>query len=76
MPDNHKQKTALFSKGIKYLCNCPNYNHYHVCKHALAVGLVKQEITVPTRFSTNTVGKRKAPAGASLTKRSKCLVID
>ena len=52
------------------------YNHYHRCKHTIAVGLWKKEICVPIRFSTETVGKRKASAGASLHKRSKCLVID
>ncbi len=32
--------------------------------------------TVPLRFNANHVGKRKAPAGASLTKRSRCLEVD
>ena len=72
----HPQKNALKEKGIIYKCNCPNFAHYYTCKHCLAVGLWKKEITVPTRFSTTTVGKRKAPAGASLMKRTKCMVID
>ena len=73
---DHLQAIALKEKGILYTCNCPEYNHYHRCKHTIAVGLWKKEICVPIRFSTETVGKRKASAGASLHKRSKCLVID
>ena len=74
--DSHPQKATLAAVGIRYACNCQNFNHYHTCKHAIAFGLFKKEVTVPARFSTETVGKRKAPAGASLSKRSKCLVID
>ena len=73
---NHMQKEALSEVGIVYECNCPEFNHYYRCKHCLALGLFKKEIKVPDRFSTETVGKRKAPAGASLSKRSHCLKID
>ena len=50
----------------------------YVVKHVLAWGLFRNPeiVKVPVRFSMETVGKRKAPAGASLTKRSKCLVVD
>ena len=34
------------------------------------------QVEVPTKFNTDFVGKRKAPAGASLSKRGKCLSID
>ena len=40
------------------------------------MGLTKGLAKVPDRFSMATVAKRKAPAGASLSKRSKCMVID
>jgi hypothetical protein len=35
-----------------------------------------QEDTIPTRFSAAAVGKRKAPAGAVVRKRSGALVVD
>ena len=72
----HPQKEALKEVGIAYECNCPQFNHYHVCKHSLCVGLWQSKVEVPLRFSTETVAKRKAPAGASLSKRSRCMVID
>ena len=76
VPDDHIQKKTLAEAGILYVCDCPSFAHYHVCKHCLAFALFKKETTVPLRFSTDTVGKRKAPAGASLSKRTRCLVID
>ena len=66
----------LGEAGIMYMCSCPRFGHYHRCKHALAYALFKKESKVPTCFSTATAGKRKAPAGASLSKRSRCLMID
>ena len=72
----HTQYAALCEASIAYTCNCPRFMHYHYCKHALAVGLHFGSVQVPLRFSTVTVGKRKAPAGASLTKRSHCLQVD
>ena len=50
--------------------------HYHVCVHVLAVSIGCDDRPVPTKFSTKTCGKRKAPAGASLSKRGHCLLID
>ena len=76
VPDDHIQQKTLAEAGILYTCDCPNFAHYHVCKHCLAFALFKKETAVPLRFSTDTVGKRKAPAGASLSKRTRCLVID
>ena len=72
----HKQKECLKEKGIVYTCNCPQFSHYYECKHSLLVGLWQKKVCVPVRFSTATVGKRKAPAGAKLSKRSRALVID
>ena len=62
--------------GICYKCTCPFFNHYHYCKHSLCLGLHLQVATVPLRLCTKTAGKRKARAGASLSKRSRCLEID
>ena len=76
VPDTHPQKKALETVGIFFECNCPQFNHYYVCKHCLAMGLTKGLAKVPDRFTMVTVAKRKAPAGASLSKRSKCMVID
>ena len=73
---SHKQYEQLKEIGICYTCTCPDFQHYFRCKHCLAWGLHKKQCQVPDRFSTVTVGKRKAPAGASLTKRSKALVMD
>ena len=66
----------LRAKGIAYTCTCPRFQHYHFCKHSLAAGIHFRVTTVPLRFNANHVGKRKAPAGASLTKRSRCLEVD
>ena len=74
--DTHPRREVLAEIGIKYTCTCPAFLHYHVCKHCLAYSLHKKEITVPKRFSLQTAGKRKAPAGASLSKRSKALIVD
>ena len=76
IPDDHPKKELLRENGITFSCTCPHYNHYHCCKHCVALGLFFKTIQVPARFSTVPVGKRKAPAGASLTKRGKCLQID
>ena len=62
--------------GIAYTCTCPQFNHYFNCKHCIAMGLHLKKVKVPDRFSMQVVGKRKAPAGASLSKRSRCLEVD
>lgn len=67
---------VLKGAGVCYKCTCPDYLHYHRCKHALSLALYRKEVSVPQRFSTRVAGKRKAIAGASLRKRSKCLEID
>jgi len=76
LPKNLTKKTMLHEVGICYLCSCPHFNHYHVCKHVLAMGMTKKMVNVPKKFSTETAGKRKATAGASPPKRPKCLSID
>lgn len=76
IPDSHPRKLELKEKGIVYTCTCPRYHHYHFCKHSLALGLKTGEVKVPLRFSKVTAGKRKAPAGASLRKRTKALEVD
>lgn len=47
-----------------------------MCNHSIAWGLHLKMIKVPLRFDASNVGKRKAPAGASITKRSRCLQVD
>ena len=76
VPTGHPQRDALAAVGIPYLCTCPRFMHYHVCKHSIAYGLHTKMCKVPLRFDETNVGKRKAPAGASLTKRSRCLQVD
>ena len=76
VPDDHPQLEGLRAQGITYMCSCPRFQHYHYCKHAIAAGLHFKTVKVPLRFDARSVGKRKAPAGASLTKRSRCLTID
>lgn len=72
----HRHYGALASAGIMYKCNCPQFMHYYNCKHAVGYALYTNGVHAPTVFSTKTVGKRKAPAGAKLGKRSHCLAID
>ena len=74
--EDHPRCAALKAHGIMYPCSCPQFRHYHVCKHVIAFGLHQKTITVPLRFSSVAIGKRKAKAGASLSKRSRCLQID
>ena len=76
LPDDYPNGRQLKEVGIHYTCTCPRFNHYHVCKHVLAVALHFKQTTVPTRFSCQYVGKRKAPAGASCSRRSRALEID
>ena len=76
VPESHRQKKALAEAGIFFLCNCPQFNHYHYCKHSICAALWKGLTKVPVKFSTEIVGKRKAPAGASLSKRTHFLTID
>ena len=74
--DAHRQHQTLKDNGICFTCNCPRFNHYHYCKHSLAIGIHFGLTKVPLCFNANPVGKRKAPAGASLTKRSRALCVD
>ena len=72
---DHPKAEALREAGICYTCSCPQFNHYFNCKHCIAMGLHLKKVKVPDRFSMQVVGKRKAPAGASLSKRGHCLTI-
>jgi len=74
IPVTHRHMTALAKVGVIYKCNCPQFMHYHVCKHVIGVAL-ETGTPAPAAFSTAIVGKRAAPAGAKLTKRAKCLSI-
>ena len=76
IPDGHPRRGALLEAGTAYTCTCPKFLHYHSCKHTVAFGLHNKCVKVPLRYDTTTVGKRKAPAGASLTKRGRCMAID
>ena len=75
---DHPRCTDLAKVGIIYSCNCPQYNHYHVCKHALGLACAQQDsgVVVPTEFSVQTVGKRSASPGAKSSKRANCLALD
>ena len=73
---DHPKTEVLRENGICFTCSCPQFNHYYSCKHSVALALHLNKIKVPVRFSTQVVGKRKAPAGASLSRRGHCLVID
>ena len=73
---DHPRRSALLEAGTAYTCTCPKFLHYHSCKHTIAFGLHNKCVKVPLRYDTTTVGKRKAPAGASLTKRGRCMAID
>ena len=75
IPITHRHMSALANAGIVYKCNCPDFMHYHVCKHAIGYAIEQSKTTVPTSFSTATVGKRGASPGAKLAKRGKCLAI-
>ena len=75
-PEEHPHYAPLAKVGIVNKCNCPQFLHYHWCKHAIGYALYDEEVAVPTRFSTLTVGKRKAPEGAKPSKRTHCLAID
>ena len=76
IPSYHSKKEVLKAIGISYTCSCPQFRHYHVCKHVLAMGIYEGTFEMPTRFSTQPVGQRKAPAGATLSKRTHCMIID
>ena len=75
-PATQRHYNALKSVGIAYKCNCPQFMHYYNCKHAVGWALYNNVVQTPNVFSTQAVGKRKAPAGAKPGKRSQCLVID
>ena len=52
---------------------CPAFLHYHVCKHCLAYGLAKKEVTVPKRVSLQTAGMNRgceAAAAISISLRT------
>ena len=71
----HPSAAELAKQGIIYKCNCPKYTHYHTCQHALGYAIFKSEQRAPAEFSTAIVGKRAAPAGATLSQRGHCLSI-
>mmetsp|Transcript_50228 Transcript_50228/g.107290 ORF Transcript_50228/g.107290 Transcript_50228/m.107290 type:complete len:97 (-) Transcript_50228:72-362(-) len=73
---DYQQRALLSEAGIDYMCNCPRFMHYHKCKHVLAINVGLNDKKVPTKFSQKVCGKRKAPAGATLSKRGHCLHID
>ena len=62
----HPKHDVLKDNGICYMCTCPDFLHYHRCKHSVGFSLYMKEVTVPKRFSTKVAGKRKAPAGESM----------
>ena len=64
VPEDHPHRKALLENGIAYRCNCPDFNHHHRCKHAIAMSIILKGIKVPVRFSAKAMGKRKAPAGS------------
>ena len=72
---DHPKTEALRENGICFTCSCPQFNHYYNCKHCIALALHLKKIKVPVRYSTQVVGKRKAPAGASLSRSGHCLLI-
>ena len=76
IPDDHLRKEDLAAAGIYYTCTCPQYSHYHVCKHVLALGLAFGKTTAPLNASNVTVGVRSAPPGVTLAKRTHCMIID
>lgn len=76
VPAEQPNYAALAAEGILYTCNCPQFMHYHHCKHVIGYALYESDLQVPTHYSTLTVGKRKAPEGAKPTKRGHCLLID
>jgi len=57
------QVSTLRDIGIAFTCSCPRFQHYHTCKHAVAIGVNKGMACVPLRYDTKTAGKRKATAG-------------
>ena len=75
IPLTHPHMNTLAKSGIIYKCNCPQFMHYHVCKHAIGFALEQAKTTVPATFSNAIVGKRAASPGAKLTKRAKCLAV-
>ena len=76
IPASHPMAAQLAAACIIYSCTCPQFMHYHFCKHAIGYGLYTTEQTAPAQFSRQVIGKRKAPAGANLTKRGHCLALE
>ena len=74
--ETHPRKADLRAVGVVHTCSCPQFLHYHVCKHQLAWALHTKECKIPAKYDMRTCGKRKATAGASLSKRGRCLQID
>ena len=72
----HPRAQLFAEAGIVFECSCPQYVKKAVCKHCVGYGLFTKRVKVPLRFSATVAGKRKAPAGATLSKRSKALEID
>ena len=52
LPEHHLKKAELNGIGIFHRCSCPQFNHYHICKHVLALGAALCNFKIPTRFST------------------------
>lgn len=49
------------SEHVKWSCDCKQFKHYMKCQHALAVGVYKGCITVPTRNDTTRIMPYVAP---------------
>jgi hypothetical protein len=76
IPTSHTSWAALAKEGIMYSCTCPEFTHYHKCKHVIGHAIFKSEKTVPALFSNLQIGDRKTQAGARLSHRGHCLMID
>jgi hypothetical protein len=76
IPTSHTSWAALAKEGIMYSCTCPEFTHYHKCKHVIGHAIFKSEKTVPALFSNLQIGDRKTQAGARLSHRGHCLRID
>lgn len=76
IPTSHPMVFELAREGVGYTCTCPQYMHYHVCKHSLGAAMFLDKKTPPVQCSRVPVGKRSAPAGATLQARGHCLAID
>ena len=76
IPSTFCRALDLAAVGVGYNCSCPQYMHYHYCKHSIGYAVSQGGATVPNSFATAIVGKRKAPEGAKRNKRAHCLMIE